>query len=190
MEKYQVYLIVVNSLSFLFCYLFFLIGSLKIKKYLNFFTLFFSLLGATFGVLLFFVLFDRKMTKENALYLIFIICLFIIQLVIYLIFNKILNNIYFSSFIFTRYFWSYLLLINIVSFFIYGLDKYKALHNKKRIKIVTLFILAFLGGSLGSMFAMYLFRHKTNKVYFKYGIPLILVTQFTVFFFFISFKFF
>lgn len=71
----------------------------------------------------------------------------------------------------------YLLLINIVTFFVYGIDKRKAKRNRFRIKEATLLTFALVGGSIGALFGMYTFRHKTKKWYFKFGVPLILILQ-------------
>ena len=71
----------------------------------------------------------------------------------------------------------YLLIINIVTFALYGIDKWKAIHNKWRIREATLLITAFIGGSLGAFIAMQTFRHKTRKWYFKYTIPVMLVVH-------------
>lgn len=71
----------------------------------------------------------------------------------------------------------YLLLINIVTFFVYGIDKRKAKRNRFRIKEATLLTFALIGGSVGALLGMYTFRHKTKKWYFKFGVPLILVLQ-------------
>ena len=65
----------------------------------------------------------------------------------------------------------------------YGVDKLNAMNGRSRIAIVTLLILAGVGGSIGGLIAMYLFRHKTNKDYFTVGIPLILLMQITVIFY-------
>lgn len=75
-------------------------------------------------------------------------------------------------------FWIYYLGgINILTFFIYALDKRKAIKNKRRISERSLFIMAILGGSLGAVLAMYTVRHKTKKWYFRYFIPLIFIFE-------------
>ena len=56
-----------------------------------------------------------------------------------------------------------------------ALDKYKAEKDKWRISEMTLFMITFLGGGIGTTFAMFKFRHKTQKWYFRYGFPIILV---------------
>ena len=57
----------------------------------------------------------------------------------------------------------YLLFINVVTFALYGIDKWKAIHNKWRIREATLLITALIGGSLGAFIAMHVFRHKTKS---------------------------
>ena len=69
--------------------------------------------------------------------------------------------------------WIYLLVINIIGFFIMGIDKAKAKADAWRIPEKTLFAIAFLGGALGVWCGMYNFHHKTRHWYFKYGIPCI-----------------
>lgn len=71
----------------------------------------------------------------------------------------------------------YLIVINIITFVVFGADKYKAIKKKYRIPEKTLFLLATLGGSAGALAGMLAFRHKTRKWYFRIGIPCILVMQ-------------
>lgn len=61
----------------------------------------------------------------------------------------------------------YFLLINIISFLFYGIDKYNSIKGKWRIKENTLISLSFLGGVIGSITGIYLFHHKTKKLKFK-----------------------
>ncbi|MCP1224039.1 DUF1294 domain-containing protein [Sebaldella sp. S0638] len=72
---------------------------------------------------------------------------------------------------------AYLLMINIFTMYTFFLDKSKAKNKKWRIKESTLFLLSIIGGSLGAILGMKLFRHKTKHWYFKYGIPFILAVQ-------------
>ena len=76
-----------------------------------------------------------------------------------------------------KYFLLYLLLINAVGFALMLIDKWKAKHNRWRIKEATLMTVAALGGSVGSLLGMYTVRHKTTHIKFTVGIPLILVAQ-------------
>ncbi len=61
------------------------------------------------------------------------------------------------------YVYYYLFLINIISFIVYGIDKYKSKKNKNRISEKTLLLLSAFGGCFGSIFAMNIFSHKTKK---------------------------
>ena len=71
----------------------------------------------------------------------------------------------------------YLLAINIATFFLYGIDKYKAKKNQWRISEATLLTMAAIGGSIGALAGMRLWHHKTMHKKFKYGIPLIIIMQ-------------
>ena len=71
----------------------------------------------------------------------------------------------------------YLFAINIVSFFLYGIDKYKAKKGQWRISEATLLTMAAIGGSIGAWAGMRLWHHKTMHKKFKYGIPLIIIMQ-------------
>ena len=74
--------------------------------------------------------------------------------------------------------YSYLLIINAAGFLLMLVDKWKAKKNRWRIRESTLLIVAALGGSVGSLAGMYLFRHKTLHLKFTVGIPLILAAQY------------
>lgn len=71
----------------------------------------------------------------------------------------------------------YLVVINAVTFILFGIDKYKAQHDKWRVQETTLISLAVIGGSIGAWLGMKIWRHKTLHGKFKYGIPLILLMQ-------------
>ena len=71
----------------------------------------------------------------------------------------------------------YLVAINVVTFFVYGIDKLKAKRSKWRIPEATLLCLAVIGGSIGAWLGMKVWHHKTQHKKFKYGIPLILIIQ-------------
>lgn len=71
----------------------------------------------------------------------------------------------------------YIVIINIVTFAIYGKDKRKARRSEWRTPESTLFILAIAGGSIGALAAMAYFHHKTRKKAFRFGIPAILLVQ-------------
>ena len=71
----------------------------------------------------------------------------------------------------------YLLAVNIATFLLYGIDKYKAKKGKWRISEATLLTMAAIGGSIGAWAGMRLWHHKTMHKKFKYGIPLIITFQ-------------
>ena len=71
----------------------------------------------------------------------------------------------------------YLLIINALGFLLMLVDKWKARKNRWRVRESTLLLIAALGGSVGSLLGMYLFRHKTLHLKFTLGIPLILAGQ-------------
>lgn len=67
---------------------------------------------------------------------------------------------------------AYLLVINVIAFTLYGVDKWKAQHNKWRITERTLLTVAVLGGGFGAGLAMKTFHHKTRKTAFRVVVPL------------------
>ena len=71
----------------------------------------------------------------------------------------------------------YLIIINILGFLVMGLDKHKAKKGDRRIPENTLFGFTILGGIIG----MYVFHHKTKKMKFKIGMPLILILEILIF---------
>lgn len=85
-----------------------------------------------------------------------------------------------------KYLYVWLLIINLITFVAFGLDKAKAVKRKYRIKEATLMTLSLFGGALGGIVGMYAFHHKTKKPLFKLGVPLILlawVVAFAAFYF-------
>ena len=71
----------------------------------------------------------------------------------------------------------YLLLINMVTFLAFAIDKRRAVKRKWRIPEKTLLGLSLIGGSVGGLIAMYCFRHKIRKPAFAYGLPIMLLAQ-------------
>ena len=71
----------------------------------------------------------------------------------------------------------YVVVINVIGFVIMGVDKKRAIRGAWRISEASLFFVAFIGGSLGSIIGMQHFRHKTKHWYFQYGMPVILMVQ-------------
>lgn len=72
----------------------------------------------------------------------------------------------------------YLLIgINVLTFFVYGIDKWNAIQGRWRISEATLLMLAVIGGSIGALLGMRIWHHKTMHKKFKYGLPAILLAQ-------------
>jgi len=71
----------------------------------------------------------------------------------------------------------YLEAVNLLAFALMGVDKRRARRGKWRIPEATLMISALVGGSIGALAGMFLFRHKTHKTKFTVGIPAILLME-------------
>jgi uncharacterized membrane protein YsdA (DUF1294 family) len=69
------------------------------------------------------------------------------------------------------------LVLNLITFFVYGIDKWKAKKGKWRISEATLLILAAVGGSIGAWCGVKVWHHKTLHKKFRYGIPAIIILQ-------------
>ena len=71
----------------------------------------------------------------------------------------------------------YLIIINIIAFGMYGIDKQKAIKKQWRIPEAQLLAVAAIGGSAGALLGMQFFHHKTRKWKFRLGVPMILAVQ-------------
>lgn len=77
-----------------------------------------------------------------------------------------------------------LIIINVITFFTYGIDKWKAKHGKWRISELTLLMLAIFGGSIGALAGIKVWHHKTMHLKFKYGVPAIFIIEVALFVYF------
>ena len=84
---------------------------------------------------------------------------------------------YIKELILSENFGLYLIIINVIGFVAMWLDKRKAQHGSWRTPEKTLFTITLLGGGVGTILGMYTFRHKTKKLYFTIGFPVILITE-------------
>ncbi len=73
--------------------------------------------------------------------------------------------------------YTFIAILNVITFLIYAIDKWKAKKNRWRIPESILLLLAVLGGSIGAWMGMKIWHHKTMHKKFKYGIPLIMILQ-------------
>lgn len=76
-----------------------------------------------------------------------------------------------------KYIYIYIVIMNLLTFLIFGIDKYKAKKNYSRISEKGLFILCFIGGGIGGFVGMYTFRHKTRKWYFNLLVPISIILE-------------
>jgi uncharacterized membrane protein YsdA (DUF1294 family) len=74
----------------------------------------------------------------------------------------------------------FLISLNILTFIVYGVDKWRAAHSRWRIPESTLLGLAVIGGSIGALIGMKVWHHKTKHKKFVLGLPLILIAQLVI----------
>ena len=127
----------------------------------------------------------EKTTKSNAMLHVTLICTLVIAIVIFLfakgyVADKLTFNIvrYMSR---RKLLLLYLGVINLVTFILFGIDKYAAIKGKWRVKEFTLLLLSLLGGSISMFLTMLVIRHKTRKAKFMIGIPVIIILQIIIF---------
>ena len=189
MDAINMYLIVVNIISFIvFCI------NLLIQKYadkqIDIVVTFFAFLFGTPGIALGILLFYRKLNKENMMSIVFINCLLIIHVIMYLFIKGYIGSVFdwkiWQFFKNNKWLLWYLLIINIITMVVFAIDKFNAMENeisklskrqtrKSRYRIISLLALCFIGGEVGGFISMIIFRHKIRKNYFVLGLPLIFV---------------
>ena len=76
-----------------------------------------------------------------------------------------------------KFFLIYVVAVNLFGFIQMGIDKKRAIRGAWRISEASLFLIALLGGALGSTLGMHYFRHKTKHWYFRYGMPSIFAAE-------------
>ena len=183
----EIYLMIINIIGFVLYLINMLLYNYTAEANVDKFLTIISLVGGSLGILLAIVLFDRKSVKDNMMSRVFVICLFVIQLVMFL-FLKGANGEK-ITFAFWEFFAEhkiliiYSVIINFVSFAAFAVDKINACEGRSRIRIITLLGIAFAGGSIGAILGMYIFRHKTRVDYFTVGVPLIMIMQAVVIFY-------
>lgn len=187
MGAFEYYLISVNIVGFFLYLINMWLYSHTAEGQVDKFLTILSLLGGSLGILLAIVIFDRKAVKDNMMSRVFIACVFVIQVIILLMVKD--HHADHITFAFWTFFNQYKILliylgiINFVTFAAFAVDKVNAAEHRSRIRIITLLGLAFIGGSVGALLAMYLLRHKTRKDYFTVGVPLIMIMQVVVLFY-------
>lgn len=187
MGIFEYYLISVNVIGFFLYLINMWLYNHAAEGQIDKFLTILSLLGGSLGILLAIIIFDRKAVKDNMMSRVFIVCVLIIQVVILLMIKG--HHVDHITLSFWNFFNKYKILliylglINFVTFAAFAIDKVNAAEHRSRIRIVTLLSLAFVGGSIGALLAMYLLRHKIRMDYFTVGIPLIMIMQVVVLFY-------
>ena len=181
------YLLIVNSIGFVFYLISMWLYSHTSDGQIDSLLTITSLLGGSLGIVIAIVIFDRMPKKENMMSRVFVLSVLVIQIVIFLIVKgfiaKDLRFAFWTFFDKHKALLIYLVVINVVTLVAYGIDKINSMEGRSRIRIITLLGLAFIGGSIGALIAMYAFHHKTHKDYFTVGVPLILIMQIVLIFY-------
>lgn len=181
LSPFMTYIVIINIIGFLLYLVNTLLYRFTAEGQIDAVLTIVSILGGSLGIVLSILIFDRKAEKGNMMSRVFVFCILVIQIILFLVIRG-----HYADHI-TLAFWTffnqhkilvaYLVIINFITFAAFAIDKIAAIERKSRIRIVTLLALAFFGGSIGGLIAMYLLRHKTRKDYFTVGIPLIMIMQ-------------
>ena len=191
LDFFQIYLMVINIISFVLFSIDFLIyrsgknGISVDDRIFDFLTVF----GGALGTCLAFLVWDRKMNKQNITWRVFAISMLIIQIAVYVAFygSKRIEMIEWISQFYSEHklLVIYLMVINIITFIVFGLDKYKAVNGLWRIREIVLLGLSLIGGTIGGIFGMWLFHHKIRSPQFALGMPIMVVAQCCVLFYYL-----
>lgn len=187
LSPFMTYIVIINIIGFLLYLVNTLLYRFTAEGQIDAVLTIVSLLGGSLGIVLSILIFDRKAEKGNMMSRVFVSCILVIQIILFLVIRG-----HYADHI-TLAFWTffdqhkilvaYLVIINFITFAAFAIDKIAAIERKSRIRIVTLLALSFFGGSIGGLIAMYLLRHKTRKDYFTVGIPLIMIMQVVLLFY-------
>ena len=140
-----------------------------------------AIAGGAPGMIVAFALCDRTASETNMMLRVFTVCVCVIELAVFMTWK--LRSAGKWSFVFwdvfVRYRWTlwFALAMSVITFVMFGIDKYRAVKGGYRIPIAVLLGMAFAGGSIGALLGMLVFRHKIRKNYFSVGVPIILMMQ-------------
>lgn len=187
MSPFMTYLVIINITGFILYLINTLLYRFTAEGQIDAVLTIVSLLGGSLGIVVSILIFDRKAEKGNMMSRVFVSCILVIQVVLFLVLRghhaDHLTLAFWTFFDRHKILIAYLVIINFITFAAFAVDKIAAIERKSRIRIVTLLALAFFGGSVGGLIAIYLLRHKTRKDYFTVGIPLIMIMQFVLLFY-------
>lgn len=187
MAGWIIYLIIVNAAAFL-------LYTIDYKMYQNsgngfqpqFLLNLSTIIGGSLGTILAFIVWDHKVSKKNIQSRVYAVVWLVIHVLAVLAFfgpNKDKTATWFTGFYEQhKVLCIYYLVINIVTFFVFAIDKIKAQNKKSRIRVAVLFLLSLIGGAVGGLLAMDLLNHKSSQAAFLIGIPLIIIMHLMVLF--------
>lgn len=182
---YFIYLLVINIISFLMFTIDFLycVKTGREELFSHIFLSLSAVVGGGVGMLLAFLIWDRRVNKDNVAWRMIAIIGIILWTLITLYVCNIVDigpldtllapinpGILISLGI-------YLITLNIATFVIFAYDKWCAMHRKSRIPEFILLILSLFGGAIGGYLAMGILRHKIRTWYFAVGLPFMIVLQ-------------
>ena len=186
-DTFQIYLVAVNVITFAVFTVDYLVCMKTGREELfsHVFLNVFAIVGGAAGMLLSFLVWDRKVNKRNVAWRLIAVCMLVLWVVIVL-------NVYgvmcFDADALLASFrrphtvlFVYLICVNLVTFIVFVADKRKAEKGRWRIPEGTLLGLSSIGGAFGGMLAMFAVRHKINAWYFKFGLPVLLVLDVVIF---------
>lgn len=187
MDPFLIYLMAVNVVAFVVFTIDYFLFMKSGRELVNHVAMcLFAVLGGGVGMLVSFLIWDRKVVKANAAWrfaaLMSIVVWTMVVLAVYGVININLAAIT-EPLGLERLapLGIYLLVINIVTFIVFAYDKRQATRGGNRVREFVLLGLSFIGGALGGLIAMYVVRHKTSKWYFKFGLPAMIVLHIAVF---------
>ena len=179
LSPFMTYLIIINIAGFILYLVNTLLYRMTADGQIDAVITVVSLLGGSLGIVISILIFDRKSEKGNMMSRVFVACVLVIQIIIFLVvrghYADHITLAFWSFFDEHKILLAYLVIINFVTFAAFAIDKIAA--------IETLLGLSFVGGSIGGIIAMHLLRHKTRKDYFTVGLPLIIGMQIVLLFY-------
>lgn len=192
MTTFDYYLLIINAVGFVAFLMNHLLYKYTETAHIDPLITILALAGGSPGIIIGILIFERNPIKDNMMSRVFVACVFVIELIAFLAIKgfiaKKLTFAFWTFFSDHKWLLYYLIVINVVALIMFAIDKINAVEHRNRIRIVSLLGIAFVGGSVGSLLAMYLFHHKTKKDYFSVGVPLIMVMQIILVFYLMNIK--
>ena len=186
LTNFQIYLLIINGIGlvvYLIAYLFRnRMGDWKDDRaMINKLFIIVSFLGGMIGIALGWAILEHRLHKASVSYLLFVLCTLVIWCCIYFsLYGSRALTIRGNAMEFLQkkgFLMLYLLVINVVTAGMFRRDKRYAEEDQGRIPVACLLGICMIGGSVGGLYGMYKYHHKTQVFYFRLGIPMIIVTE-------------